>query len=372
MISVDHKNKYNIQDLGEYIRQGEPGLREKALAWQTAIGLQAVDGLKPSQYLLDTARRNIEGEISIGDAKVLIDSYYRSAEGRKVAETENTEEADKVSARINELLCEPSFNLSLTQLTSIHQRLFEGLYKFAGRIRDYDITKREWVLKGQTVYYASADTIRETLEFDLRQEREYSYAGLNMDDAIKHLTRFCANLWQVHAFGEGNTRTMAVFMIKYLRTLGFNVANEIFADNSWYFRNALVRANYTNLQENITETTVYLERFFRSMLLGEHYVMRNRELHVDWKDDKQAVVPEEQEPGFQSAKELPSKCKNCTLEEVAVLRILQDNPAATQKTIAAKIGKSVRTVKTITANLSQRGIIVRRNGKRNGYWEIKE
>ena len=369
---MDNENKYNIEDLNEYIRQGEPGQREKALAWQTAIGLQAVDGLKPSQYLLDTARRNIEGEISIGDAKVLIDTYYRSAEGRKMAETENTEEADKVSARINELLCEPSFNLSLTQLTSIHQRLFEGIYKFAGRIRDYDITKREWVLKGQTVYYASADTIRETVEFDLRQEREFSYAGLNMDDAIKHLTRFCADLWQVHAFGEGNTRTMAVFMIKYLRTLGFSVANEIFADNSWYFRNALVRANYTNLQENIIETTVYLERFFRSMLLSEHYVMRNRELHVDWKDDEQAVKPKEQELGGQSAKEPPPKCKNCTLEEVAVLRILQDNPAATQKTIAAKIGKSERTVKTITANLSQQGIIVRRNGKRHGYWEITE
>lgn len=371
------EDKQYIQGLDEYIRQGEPQERERGRAWQTAIGLQEVDGLKTSPYLLETARRHIEGDITIGEAKQLIDSYYKSLSGRKETEGERTEEADKVSARITELLQEQTFNFSPTQYTSIHRRLFEGIYKFAGRIRDYNITKKEWVLRGETVYYASADTISETLDYDMGLERNYNYEGKSIDEAISHLTRFCANLWQIHAFGEGNTRTTAVFMIKYLKTLGFKVTNDLFATNSWYFRNALVRANYSNLQEGVTETTVYLERFFRNMLLGESTPLRNREMHLDWKPETDAPNARN---GSQSAKEsvqsanftqsLPPKCKNCTLEEVAVLRVIQQEPAATQKYIAVEIGKSERTVKSITARLQEQGILARKNGKRNGYWEI--
>ena len=370
------EDRHYIQGLDEYIRQGEPQKQERGRAWQTAIGLQEVDGLKTSPYLLETARKHIEGDITIGEAKQLIDSYYKSQTGRKEVEGERTEEADKVSARITELLQEQTFNFSPAQLTSIHRRLFEGIYKFAGRIRDYNITKQEWVLRGETVYYASADTISDTLDYDMGQERNYSYEGKSIDEAISHLTRFCANLWQIHAFGEGNTRTTAVFMIKYLKTLGFKVTNDLFATNSWYFRNALVRANYSNLQEGITETNIYLDRFFRNMLLGETTPLRNREMHLDWKPETNAKNDSEcaKEP-VQSAKSalpLPPKCKNCTLEEIAVLRVIQQDPAATQKYIAAEIGKSERTVKSITVRLTEQGIIVRKNGKRNGYWKIVE
>ena len=286
---------------------------------------------------------------------------------------DRTEEADKVSARIAELLSEKTFNFSPTQLTSIHRRLFDGIYKLAGRIRDYNITKKEWVLNGATIYYADYTTISETLEYDMRAEREFSYAGLPVDEAIRHLVRFCANLWQIHAFCEGNTRTTAVFMIKYLRTLGFEVINDMFAQNSWYFRNALVRANYSNLQKGITETTIYLERFFRSMLLGEEYSFRNRELHIDWKegetnDDVQSAKGAVQSANF--ALNLPVKCKFCTLEEIAVLRVVQTNPTATQKQMAATIGKSERTVKSITVSLQEKGILRRVGGKRDGRWEI--
>ena len=371
-------NKY-IQGLDEYIRQGEPQEQERGRAWQTAIGLQEVDGLKTSPYLLETARRHIEGDITISEAKQLIDSYYKSQAGRKETEGGRTEEADKVSARITELLQEQTFNFSPAQLTSIHRRLFEGIYKFAGRIRNYNITKQEWVLRGETVYYASADTISETLEYDMGQERNYSYEGKSIDEAISHLTRFCANFWQIHAFGEGNTRSTAVFMIKYLKTLGFKVTNDLFATNSWYFRNALVRANYSNLQEGITETTLFLERFFRNMLLGETTPLRNREMHLDWKPENknQSATDRIQSAnlGFQSANSalsLPPKCKNCTLEEIAVLRQIQNNGYITQKDIARNIGKSERTVKSITVRLTENGILVRQNGKRNGFWKIIE
>lgn len=369
------EKKYTIQGLEEYIRQSEPDKRERGEVWRVAIGLQQVDGLTTSDYLVDTAKQHIDGEITIVEAKALIDSYYKSASTRHEMENDRTEEADKVSARIAELLSEKTFNFSPTQLTSIHRRLFDGIYKLAGRIRDYNITKKEWVLNGATIYYADYTTISETLEYDMRAEREFSYAGLPVDEAIRHLVRFCANLWQIHAFCEGNTRTTAVFMIKYLRTLGFEVINDMFAQNSWYFRNALVRANYSNLQKGITETTIYLERFFRSMLLGEEYSFRNRELHIDWKegetnDDVQSAKGAVQSANF--ALNLPVKCKFCTLEEIAVLRVVQTNPTATQKQMAATIGKSERTVKSITVSLQEKGILRRVGGKRDGRWEITD
>lgn len=372
---MSDEQKYNIQGLDEYIRQGEPQQRERSEAWKVAIGLQQVDRLQTSDYLLDTAKRHIEGDISIGEAKQLIDSYYQSASGRKDIESDRTEEADKVAARITELIEEKTFSFTPAQLISIHRRLFEGIYKLAGRIRDYNITKNEWVLGGKTVYYASYDTISETLDYDMGQERQFDYSSMNIDEAIRHLTRFCANLWQIHAFCEGNTRTTAVFMIKYLRTLGFKVVNDVFAENSWYFRNALVRANYSDLTQGVTETTIYLESFFRSMLLGEEHDLRNRVMHVDWGKVDGEATPQSANHEVKSAKigeELPPKCKNCTLEEVAVLRIVQKNRYATQKEIAAEIGKSERTVKTITVALQDKQILKRVNGKRNGYWEIAE
>ena len=156
----------------------------------------------------------------------------------------------------------------------------KGIYKHAGKIRDYNITKKEWVLDGATVIYGSASELRATLEYDFSQEKNFSYKYLSMDEIIHHLAVFISNLWQIHIFGEGNTRTTAVFFIKYLRILGFSATNDIFAENAWYFRNALVRANYTNLQKGIHETTEYLEVFLRNLLLNEKNELHNRNLHI--------------------------------------------------------------------------------------------
>ena len=264
----------------EYLRESEPDKAHKGYAWSTAIGLQAVDGLKPSKYLIDTAIQNIEGKITMKEAQSLIDSYY---EERPVhlSDDERTEEADKVSSRIAEILSETAFSFSPNEYISIHRKLFQGIYKHAGKIRDYNITKKEWVLDGATVMYGSASELRATLEYDFSQEKDFSYKGLSMDEIIHHLAVFVSRLWQIHIFGEGNTRTTAVFFIKYLRTLGFSATNDIFAENAWYFRNALVRANYTNLQKGIHETTEYLETFLRNLLLNEKNELHNRNLHIN-------------------------------------------------------------------------------------------
>ena len=263
----------------EYLRESEPDKAHKSYAWSTAIGLQAVDGLKPSKYLIDTAIQNIEGKITMKEAQGLIDSYYKESPVH-LSDDERTEEADKVSSRIAGILSETAFSFSPNEYISIHRKLFQGIYKHAGKIRDYNITKKEWVLDGATVMYGSASELRATIEYDFSQEKEFSYKGLSMDGIIHHLAVFISRLWQIHIFGEGNTRTTAVFFIKYLRTLGFSATNDIFAENAWYFRNALVRANYTNLQKGIHETTKYLEEFLRNLLLNEKNELYNRKLHI--------------------------------------------------------------------------------------------
>lgn len=272
----------------EYLRESEPDKAHKGYAWSTAIGLQAVDGLKPSKYLIDTAIQNIEGKITMKEAQNLIDSYY---EERPVhlSDDERTEEADKVSLRIVEILSETAFSFSPNEYIAIHRKLFQGIYNHAGKIRDYNITKKEWVLDGATVMYGSASELRATLEYDFSQEKDFSYKGLSMDEIIHHLAVFISRLWQIHIFGEGNTRTTAVFFIKYLRTLGFAATNDIFAENAWYFRNALVRANYTNLQKGIYETTEYLELFLRNLLLNEQNELQNRNLHISGLLNKEKV-----------------------------------------------------------------------------------
>ncbi|MDE5596568.1 MAG: Fic family protein [Lachnospiraceae bacterium] len=262
----------------EYIKQVEPNKRDKGFAWHTAIGLQAVDGLTPSEYLVETAVRNIEGHITIEQAQQLLDSYYE--ENPKDGDGGRIEEADKVSVRIAKLLSEKAFSFTANEYISIHKKLFQGIYTHAGKMRDYNITKKEWVLDGATILYGSASELRATLEYDFLQENNYSYKGLSMDEIIHHLAVFVSKLWQIHIFAEGNTRTTAVFFIKYLRTLGFDTTNDIFAENAWYFRNALVRANYNDLKKDIHATTEFLELFLRNLLLDEQNELHNRSMHI--------------------------------------------------------------------------------------------
>ena len=268
--------KQQYLDFDQYIRQGEPSQREKAANWSTAIGLQAVDGLTTSEYLQKTARRNIEGEISINEVQELINNYYITKTAHDEYDADK-EEADRVSSNIAKLLSSNTLNFSVFGYTQVHRNIFNGVFKFAGKIRDYDISKKEWVLHGDTVTYMYAADLKLALEYDLEQERQFNYGGLSSDEIIAHVSRFTANLWQIHAFGEGNTRTTAVFVILYLRSLGFKADNETFSHNSWYFRNALVRYVYKN-HEGVMPEPKYLERFFRNMLLGEQWVLKNRYL----------------------------------------------------------------------------------------------
>lgn len=306
-------NKDNINEFAsfdEYLRQGEPSQKESAENWKTAIGLQAVDGLQPSAYLIDVAKRNIEGEISLDETRKLIDSYYQSKTVR-TPKDEDEEEADKVSVNIAKILASKTFAFNTNGYVSLHRRIFEGVFKHAGEIRQYDISKKEWVLEGDSVNYLNWEDLRRALDWDIEQEKNFSYKGLTDDEKIEHIAKFISGIWQIHAFREGNTRTTAIFTIQYLRSLGYEVNNEMFAKHSWYFRNALVRANYRNIQKGIDYSPIYQVRFFRNLLLKDGWVLKNRYLHIrptdEWKEQPRIGTPQVPRKLSSSTPQVPHK-----------------------------------------------------------------
>ncbi|MCR5496034.1 MAG: Fic family protein [Treponema sp.] len=370
-------------DFDSYILQSEPEKQENGKLWQTAIGLQQVDGLTPSKYLYETAKRNIDGEITIKEAKKLIDSYYETRQGRTEDE-DDAEEADKVSVRIREILAEKTFSFTPDLLLSIHKRLFTGVfYKVkAGRFRDYNISKREWVLDGESVLYANADMIRQTLEYDFGQEKVFDYSKLSKEEAVKHLTRFIANIWQIHPFGDalvpqgtnvnnfhsckrrgaayGNTRTTAVFAIKYLNSLGFDVNNEPFEKNSWYFRNALVRANYTNMNKGIYMNTEYLEKFFRNLLLGESNELKNRYCHIKY-NEKIAVNSQK------GSDKVAVREKSSDI----ILNYLKENSSINNSKAREITGLTSAAVRKIFKKLEAEGLIIGSGENKNRTYSLK-
>ena len=354
------KNPFEF-DFDSYIREVEPSKQEKGRNWATAIGLQKVDGLTPSKYLYETAKRNIEGEISIEEAKEIIDSYYQSKEIRS-SDDKDSEEADKVSIRIAEILSEKSFSFTPKQLLSIHEKLFSDVFYSvkAGEFRTYNITKKEWALDGDTVFYANADLIADTLKYDFENEKSFDYSTLSKEDTIKHITRFVANIWQIHPFGEGNTRTTAVFTIKYLRTLGFEVNNEPFDKHSWYFRNALVRANYTNIKKRIYMNTNFLEKFFENLLLGKNNELKNRYTHIRYTENNEKTSVE-------NNKNFGKKDRT----SVQIIELMKENPSITLQQVAEKIGLSKRAVEMQVKKLREQGKVNRIGATKNGLFEVR-
>lgn len=312
---------------------------------ETGIGLQDVDHLKNSSYFMQESERYLKGEISLDELDDIVSSYYKS----KPAVGERNEEADKISIRIAKLISEDSFTFTVGQLLTIHRILFDGILEHPGQLRTYNFSKKEWVLDGASVIYGDYRELEATLQYDFEAEKRFDYSRLSMDQIIEHLAFFIANLWQIHVFEEGNTRTTAVFTIKYLRSLGFDVTNDTFAKNAWYFRNSLVRANYRNLQKGIHEDRTYLIKFLRNLLLNEHNRLENKELHV---------VP--LSPVFNETK------------EARLLRLLKDNPTLRTDELAMELGVSLRTIKSIIAALRKDGKLERVGGKKYGHWEVKQ
>ena len=376
-----NKNHQDFSSFDEYLRQGEPNQKECASNWKTAIGLQAVDGLQPSAYLIDVAKRNIEGEITIDETRKLIDSYYQSKTARTPKEEEE-EEADKVSANIAKILSTKTFAFNTNGYVSLHRRIFEGVFKHAGEIRQYDISKKEWVLEGDSVSYLNWEDLRRALDWDIEQEKNFQYKDLSDDEKIEHIAKFVSGIWQIHAFREGNTRTTAIFTIQYLRSLGYKVNNEMFAKHSWYFRNALVRANYHNIHKGIDYSFIYLVRFFRNLLLGEGWVLKNRYLHIhpreEWKVQPKLDTPQEpnkphqkvDRKGGQKTEKVDRKGGQKTKD--SILTLIASDPFITTTEMSKRLGINRSAISKHIKKLKEDHIIERIGPDKGGKWLIKK
>ena len=372
-----------LRELGGYFKAGEPGQRERADAWATAIGLQKVDGLTPSQFLFNTAKDHIEGRITQNQARRRIHDYYAAQSETEGLDPEK-EEADKVSERIVAVINDGGFAFTPEYYISIHAKLFKGVLSSAGKLRTVNIRKREWVLKDDSVTYGDAATLKQSLVRDFMDEREFDYGGKSPRKMIPHLARFIAQIWQVHPFGEGNTRTTAVFAIKYLSSLGYRVENNMFRDNSWYFRNALVRANYADYAHGVKRDWSYLEAFFRNLLLGEKNEMKSRYLLIGLTDDDKQKIREltegrkrlSEKGGQKTTQKTVVKTARKTVVKAArktvveIIRILKEKPRSTRMELASATGLSVRGIEWNLQQLKAAGRLRRVGPDKGGHWEV--
>lgn len=359
------------KEFERYLTSGEPGVEERARNWSMAIGLQGVDGLKPSEFLLEQAKANIEGRISSEEVGKRLEEYYGQKSVREKAEADGTFEADLVADRINLLLAEKAFTFSPMELSRIHGFLFKGVFPHAGQFRTYNITKNQWILDGDTISYGSAGSLSELLNYDFGEEKKFDYSTVSSAEAIRHIVRFISGIWQIHAFGEGNTRTTAVFLIKYLRSFGFEVNNESFEKHSWFFRNALVRSQYENIPKGVHRTFEPLERFMNFTVFGIPADLRNRTLHIRWNESFGQNNVSEEAKRQNDVLETPlSFSERLSLKEMAVIRLIKSDAKISIGQITEKTCLSRRTVDRIIATLKDKGLLMREGAKNNATWLI--
>ena len=268
-----------MEDFGEYLNQGNPDIKEKAYVWAAALGLQATDGLRTSYEMRRTARQYIEGRLTIDEVRQHINEYYKS-NPPATTDKEKEQEADKVACNIADVLFNKRLDFSTDGYLNLHRQIFDGVYDHAGQLRATDIVKSEWVLEKDTVFYLHWEELRMALDSNFQFERNQHYDELNKEDLLEWIAFFTAGIWHIHPFNEGNTRTIAVFSILLLRPLGYDIHTDVFADHSWYFRNAMVRANYMNELKHIHVNPDFLIRFYRNWMFGDQWDLRNRYLAI--------------------------------------------------------------------------------------------
>ncbi len=310
--------------------------------------------MKPSDYLIATAKQNIEGSITIDEVKLRIDTYYQQQAVKN--DKDRTEEADKVSARIAEILSEDSFAFSPAEYLSIHRRLFQGIYSHRRRNSRLQYCQKRMGVERRNCFIRQRSKFESYFRVRFRTRKKFSYKGLTRQEIVEHIAHFISYLWQIHVFGEGNTRTTALFLIRYLRKLGFKeVNNDLFAEHSRYFRNALVRANYEDLSKGIHKTEQYLIRFLLNLLLKENHPLKNREMHIHYIDTVNDTV----------------KLKNDTVNDT-IFDLIKKNNHITAVEISEKLKISLSTSKRRIKALKEQGKIKRIGSDKTGDWKAIE
>lgn len=361
---MPYEDRY--MEFERYLASGEPGVEERARNWSMAIGLQDVDRLRTSDFLLELAKANIEGKISSDEVGRRLEEYYSQKSVQEKAESDGAIEADRVADRINLLLGEKAFTFSPMELSRIHGFLFKDILPHAEQYRTYNITKNQWILDSDTISYGSAGALPELLNYDFGEEKKFDYSSVSSAEAIRHIVRFISGIWQIHPFGEGNTRTTAVFLIKYLRSFGLEVNNESFEKHSLFYRNALVRSQYENIPKRIHRTFEPLERFMNFAVFGIPADFRNRTLHIRWNEQLRQNDVSEEPKRHNDVLETPlSFSESLSLKEMAVMRLISSDSKISIASITTKTGLSRRTVDRVIAALKDKGILTREGAKNN-------
>lgn len=366
-----------LKEFAGYFEAKEPGRRERADAWATAIGLQKVDGLSTSRFLVETAKEHIEGRITQAQARRRIRDYY-AAKDETARPDPELEEPDKVAERIVAVINDGGFAFTPEYFISIHKKLFSGVLSSAGKLRTVNIRKHEWVLKEASVTYGDAATLKQSLVRDFADEREFDYGGKPPAKIIPHFARFIAQIWQVHPFGEGNTRTTAVFAIKYLQSLGYRASNNMFKENSWYFRNALVRANYADYEQGVKRDWGYLERFFRNLLLNETHELKSRYLLIGLSagDPCESKMSSDRTPRGGKKKAVGKGGQRRWSEKGGqktrdrLIRLLDADPHLSREGLSAALGICPSAVQKHLAKLKKDNRIRRIGPDKGGHWEV--
>ena len=252
----------------------------KQLYWDLALGLQKVDGLNPSKYMEKLINKSINGEINNIELENNLKKYYETQDVHK-KQILNEKECDIVSTRIVEILETNDFELSINFILYLHNYLFKDIYEFNGKFRNVNIIKNEPILNNDTVSYSYYNVIESSLKYELALQSTKDYNKMDIVEIINDITNFTSKIWQVHPFREGNTRTTALFIIKYLRNIGYNVNNELFKEKSVYFRNSLVRSNYFNNYLNIKQNNTYLIKFYENLLLDKNNNLQSKDLVIN-------------------------------------------------------------------------------------------
>lgn len=270
--------KFKLEDFGEYLHQSNPETKKRAYIWAAAIGLQATDGLRTTDKMRNTARRHIENQISLDEARQDIWRHYEDNPATTPEQTKE-QEADKTAFNIARILFSgQAVDFSTDGYLNLHRQVFDGVYDHAGQLRTCDLVKKEWVLEKNTVIYLHWEEIRIALDSNFDFKENINYQHRKGRELVDWISQFTAAVWHIHPFNEGNTRTTAVMAILIARSLGHDLHTDVFAEHSWYYRNAMVRANYMDLDRNVHIHPEFLIRFYSNWLLGEQWDLRNRYL----------------------------------------------------------------------------------------------
>ena len=271
-----------METIKKYLTSRNKQEREACLLWLTAFGIQSVVDLKPSADLLRIIINHIEGKYDIERTRSEVRAFYHEQhkQSHGGGHHHRFEEADKVAVRIVDYFERGEFELTPESFSFAHRSMFHNLYHNSGQLREAAASKKEWVLGNTAVLYPKHEEIKPYLNYLFSNERSIDLSKLTPQHRLRHLCEFIAKLFMINAFQYANSRATFVYSMKYFLSLGYHFQNDTFFREAWFFRNAIIRACYTNMHQGVYPTTMHMEMFLGNLFLNEENELRNHRMVI--------------------------------------------------------------------------------------------